>query len=158
MLISILTSSVVSAIVVGFFKWYEMRSNFNNSKYMQIASYYREISGKDMQEILEKWTDILMDFKNADLDDVNKITKLIKTTYLYSSPVTCKRLADFQAYNFKGNTETTKSLVLAAGIIVSLKNDFTGEWVTIEETLKLILTDFEEHEAGFKEVISQLKY
>lgn len=163
--IVVLTSSLVTTGITIAWNFIENRNQFSNAKYMQISSYYRDKSGDDMHKILNSWTDMLMNGKDpevsAKLSDPLYINLLLKETYLYSSPETCRRLANYQTDNYlrtSGQTDLPRQLVLVAGIIVSLKHDFTGEWVTIEETLKLKLNDYQNHEEGFKKEIIKLKY
>ncbi|MCZ2260622.1 hypothetical protein [Sporosarcina sp. G11-34] len=163
---AILTSTVVTAIINIGWKFYENKTSFNNAKYMQISNYYRESSGKEMHSILESWSEmlLLMDEPGVKerMEDEAYLKNLINNTFLYSSPETCKRLAVFQQYNYteltRGDNNPIQILVLTAGIIVSLKHDFTGEWVSIEEVLKIKINDFNVHEDNVLKQIKGYKY
>ncbi|MEK6452605.1 hypothetical protein [Caldifermentibacillus hisashii] len=164
----IFTSTVVSAGINILWKYYESQKSFKNAKYMQITNYYRESSGKDMHKILESWTQMLFLLDKPEvkkkMESQTYISKLINDTYLYSSPETCKRLANYQQffYNEKeisGDTDDKfEVLVLVAGIIVSLKHDFTGDWVSIEDTLKVKLKDMQNVESSIDKIIKKLEY
>lgn len=164
--IVILTSSVVTAFINIIWKYIEKKIAFKNAKYMQITNYYREMSSEDMHRILGEWTDMLFFIDNPKveekMEDESYLKTLLNDTYLYSSPETCSRLAKFQQYNYiNHNTESNRglvTLVLVAGIIVSLKHDFTGDWVSIEETLKIKLNDFEEGKGKIKQEINRRGY
>ena len=41
---------------------------------------------------------------------------------------------------------------------MSLKHDFTGEWVPVEEILKLKLNDYQANKEEFEEAIQNLGY
>jgi len=162
----ILTSTVVTALINIVWKFYSGRREFNNARYMQISNYYRESSGKDMHRILERWTEMLL---NADdhkvkkrLGDIKQVNQLVNDTYLYSSPETCRRVAKYQQYAYtKLQTEEHQplaSLILLCGVITSLKHDFTGDWVSIEETLKIKLTDYEHNENELEAMIKRYGY
>lgn len=160
----IITSGIVTALINIGWKYVENQTAFKNAKYMQISNYYRDKSGDDMHKILNDWTDMLMSPNDpavaAKMSDSNHINKLLKDTFLYSSPETCKRLVNYQTDNYQ-NTEGEsfhKKIVLIAGIIVSLKHDFTGEWVSIEEVLRLKINDFEVNKIGFDNAILSLNY
>lgn len=163
-IVLVLTSSVVTAIVNMIWKLIENKKQFADTKYLQISNYYRNRSGEDMHKILNQWTDMLMSnddpkVKKRMADSVH-LKNLIKQTYLYSSPETVRRLANYQAYNYRESEKDDfyEMLVLVTGIIVSLRHDFTGDWVSIGETLKLKLTDYEKNKQGFQEEINKLGY
>lgn len=133
---------------------------------MQISNYYRDSSGKEMHKILEEWTELLFKIDDPVVQrkssDVENLKQLLNDTYLYPSPETCKRLARYQQYTYtKLGTEEHDSFVtviLVAGIITSLKHDFTGEWIGIEETLKIKLNDYEENKDKIRELIKKSGY
>lgn len=162
----VLTSGIVTAIINVGWQYFDNNKQFKNAKYMQISSYYRDKSGGDMHKILNDWTDMLMfsdDPKvQKKMQDTLKIKQLLKQTFLYSSPETCKRLSNYQSYNYKNVQDEPRNLhetlVLVAGIIVSLRHDFTGDWVSIEETLRLKLTDYDENKEEFNKVIEEYNY
>ncbi|WP_404466394.1 hypothetical protein [Planococcus rifietoensis] len=162
--ITVLTSGVVAALINFAWKYVENQKQFANTKYLQISNFYRDSSGNDMHNILREWTDILMSFDdpevNKKMSDPSYLSNLLKRTYLYSSPETVRRLARYQSYNYRTNeyTDHHEMLVLVTGIIVSLRRDFTGDWVSIEETLKLKLNDYPKNESKFRDLIDTLEY
>ena len=160
---TIITSSVVTAIVNIVWKWFDNRMKFKNAKYMQISNYYREFSGEKMHSILNSWTEMLVMGEDESvkkrITDKSYISNLLKDTFLYSSPETCKRLSSYQTNNYsRDKGDNYQLLVLVAGIIVSLKHDFTGEWVPVEEILKLKLNDYQANKEEFEEAIQNLGY
>lgn len=163
-LVIIFTSGVVTALINIIWKYVENKNQFANTKYLQISNYYRDSSGGDMHKILKEWTDMLMSFDDPQvakrMKDPKHLSNLVKRTYLYSSPETVRRLARYQAYNYRDNQPEGyhEMLVLVTGIIVSIRRDFTGDWVSIEETLRLKLNNYHDNEREFNNQITRLNY
>lgn len=101
------------------------------------GAYFKKLSDNCIQETELPITNT--SFRLKELQDPKHLSNLIKRTYLYSSPETVKRLAKYQTYNYQRNNprEFYEMLILVTGVIVSIRHDFTGDWVSIEETLKL---------------------
>ncbi|TYS62528.1 hypothetical protein FZC76_20720 [Sutcliffiella horikoshii] len=164
--VAILTSTVVTSLINIGWKFYENNNAFKNAKYMQISNYYRESSGKEMYKILESWTEMLFLIDDPKvkkkMEDEKHIKSLVNNTYLYSSTETCRRLAEYQQYNYtklnNSKNNYIEIIVLVSGIIASLKHDFTGEWVSIEEILKIKITDFNVHKNEISKQIKKYNY
>jgi len=162
----ILTSTVVTTVINVGWKYYESKKSFKDKRYLQINNYYRESSGKEMHKILKSWTEMLFLMEDPKvkkrLESTSYILSLINDTYLYSSPKTCLRLSNYQHYAYNEldskNKDHIDSIVLVAGIITSLKHDFTGDWVSIEDTLRIKLTDYENGKDKIKQKIRSYNY
>lgn len=162
----ILTSTVVTTLINIGWKVYDGRRTFKNARYMQISNYYRESSGKEMHRILERWTEMLFKIEDSKvknrMNNVDKLNQLINDTYLYSSPETCRRVAKYQQYAYtKLDTKEHQPLatiILVSGVITSLKHDFTGDWISIEETLRIKLNDYVHNEKKIKAMVKKFGY
>ncbi|OED32514.1 hypothetical protein BHE17_08690 [Planococcus maritimus] len=163
-IVIVLTSSVVTAVINILWKFFENRKKFAETKYLQISNYYRNSSGEDMHGILKEWSDMLLSFDDPEvaerMSDPVKLITLIKRTYLYSSPETVRRLSMYQTFNYspEENRDLHEMMVLITGIIVSLRHDFTGDWVSIEDTLKLRLNDYSLNQKKFQKQIKKMKF
>lgn len=155
--------STVSDLVVEKYK-------SKSSKELQREIYFREISGKDVRDLFSEWLDLLIDTdaKVKSLGETNNIIKLIKRTILYGSAETVKICALFMnhIYGTKSVSDENDNqnliseneqkedrdvnnlitLIYVNKIICSLKRDFTGQDVTIEDLFKIRITDFNESE------------
>lgn len=165
----ILTSGITALIINVAWEFFESKLSFKHSKRLQIDNFYREVSGKKMHDILEKWSELIFfatDTKvEKKLKDDKYLNGLLHETYIYSSSETCKRMSNFQQYLYKNHKSDSNSqaqkedyydiLVLVAGIVTSLKYDFTGEWVGIDDTLRTKLVDFESNRERFEVKIKE---
>ena len=155
--------STVSDLIVEKYK-------SKSSKELQREIYFREISGKDVRDLFSEWLDLLIDTdaKVKSLGETNNIVKLIKRTILYGSAETVKICALFMNHiygtksvsdendnqNLISDNEQQEdrdvnnliTLIYVNKIICSLKRDFTGQDVTIEDLFKIRITDFNETE------------
>nr|DAR79562.1 MAG TPA: hypothetical protein [Caudoviricetes sp.] len=155
--------STVSDLIVEKYK-------SKSSKELQREIYFREISGKDVRDLFSEWLDLLIDTdaKVKSLGETNNIVKLIKRTILYGSAETVKICALFMnhIYGTKSVSDENDNqnliseneqkedrdvnnlitLIYVNKIICSLKRDFTGQDVTIEDLFKIRITDFNETE------------
>lgn len=150
----ILTSTVVASIITAIWEFIKNKIDFTQSKHLQIDNFYREVSGKSLHKVLEDWSELLffaLDVKvQRKLSDTKYMSELLQRTYIYSSAETIKRLVNFQQYLYKSDKvnqdyDSYTVMVLVAGVIASIKKDFTGETVGIKDILRIKLTDVDEN-------------
>lgn len=159
----ILTSSVITAFINILWKVIESRITQKNTRYLQIDNYFRNTSGENMQDIYNKWTELLFRVGDEEVkekvEDVGYINSLIYDTFMYSSSESVRRLAIFQQYNYTEHEKRAKGdmelIVLVASIIASLKKDFTGNQVNIEDILRIKMTDIKDKEEEVKRVMKK---
>lgn len=154
MLDFILTSSFVAVVITAVWELIKSKVTFKHSKQLQIDNFYREISGGLLHKLFEDWSELLFFALNEDvqnkLSSEDYMSELLQRTYLYSSKETINRLVNFQQYLYsndkKGqNHDSYVVMVLVAGVITSIKHDFTGESVSVEKVLRIKLMDIDEH-------------
>ncbi|SEI93345.1 hypothetical protein SAMN04488127_0826 [Bhargavaea ginsengi] len=161
--IIILTSSVITALINIAWKIIESKITQKNTRYLQIDNYFRSTSGENMQDIYNKWTELLFRVGEVEVKekmaDVGYINSLIYDTFMYSSSESVRRLAIFQQYSYTEHEKKAKGdieiIVLVASIIASLKKDFTGNQVNIEDVLRIKMTDINDKEEEVKKVIKK---
>lgn len=136
---------------------------------LQIESYFREVSGKDLNEILKKWSTLIDDLNSNSMTD-KQLTKHMKDlttkTFMYSSTRTTKILGLMQQLTYengkiekkikvrygkeKKNETDHRTIVYTSFIIASLKEDFTGYEIDPLDFLRLRLTDFNDPDVNGK--------
>lgn len=165
MLKTILTSVVVASLVTALWEYVKSKINFKQSKHLQIDNFYREISGKSLHGTLEDWSELLFfatDKKvEKKLASDDYLKKLIHRAYIYSSEETCRRVSNFQQYFYITDEEDRNSyeiMVMIAGVISSMKLDFTGESVSVKDTLRMKLTDYEDNKQNIEIAINEYNY
>lgn len=141
-----------------------------NERNLQIESYFREVSGEDLNVTLESWTSLIDTLNNekANQKEINKyMKKLTSNTFMYGSAKTVKILALMQQNMYQhdksGKGTNYYIMVYISLMIASLKEDFTGEKIDPLDFLRLRLTDFQGKEMNKrlitikKEVLKELK-
>lgn len=141
-----------------------------NQKNLQVESYFREISGEDLNGTLRGWTsliDTLGDKKIKEKEIEILMKKLTSDTFMYGSAKTTKILALMQqnVYDHEKNGQGTNyhTMVYVSLMVASLKEDFTGEKVDSLDFLRLRLNDFNDEEMNKKlvkiekEILKELK-
>lgn len=102
-----------------------------NEKDIQREAYFRQISGKDLNDVFQKWTTFLtvidqpekIDFLDNDLITRTMMYGSEKTVYILGVIIQKQQLRDTE--NLKP-VEEMENLLYVANIITSLKCDFTG--------------------------------
>lgn len=124
----------------------------SNSRNLQVESFFREVSGLKLEEILGEWTSMLTDAKRFALKTPEEINDMIKRLLLYGSEESIRRGAIFQQYNYTTmvkHSERTKDydpavlVYLVAYLIQQLKKDFTGYEIDPDDIIKMKITDYE---------------
>lgn len=101
----ILTSTIFSAIITGFWNNYHIKRNYEHSQKIQTSKYYREIGGEKLRFIIEKWINLMVNTDKYASMGVIEVKKFIGETLNYASPETTKRLARYQQYNYNKQIE-----------------------------------------------------
>lgn len=117
---------------------------------------------------MEKWINLLIDIENNAPKNETEAKKFISETLNYASSETTRRLATYQQYNYylksdepyvkNENKDYLNQIVLVAGIIVSLKYDFTGEWTDLTDIIKVKINNYKDYEKDFKKIIKKYNY
>lgn len=125
-----------------------------NERELQIESYFREVSGRDLNEVLSDWATLIDDLNDQERSqsEINEhVKKLTTKTFVYGSPRTTKILGMMQQHSYSQNKRgknaekdpnNTKLIVYTSFMIASLKEDFTGYRIDPTAFLKIRLTDF----------------
>lgn len=120
-----------------------------------------------MYNVLRKWSELLFFATDEKVErklmNDDYMNKLLHDTYIYSSSETIKRLSNFQQYLYdkrdKGKDyESYTVMVLVAGVITSVKYDFTGETVGVIDLLKIKLTDVYDNMDSINKVMKKYNY
>ncbi|MGO1818908.1 MAG: hypothetical protein ACTH0S_04415 [Senegalia sp. (in: firmicutes)] len=123
---------------------------------LQVDSYYRDISIKQVSTLIETWYQLVFDNEKLLTKNETKNLQLIKKvtndTIAYGSRETIRILAVFQNYNYEHyllkrdddttNESTFVGMYLMSYLISSLKKDFTGDGIDPNDLLKIKLTDY----------------
>ena len=129
-----------------------------NQSNLQVESYFRQLSGKDIESVFQKWLTLIDDMSNNKLtgNDLNKHVKDLQTkTFMYGSSTTIKIYSSMmqQIYinssiekkvnvNFGKKKEKDYSLIIYnAFLVASLKKDFTGYKIAPKDFLEGKITD-----------------
>lgn len=120
---------------------------------LQIDSYFRDISGKDLQSLFSDWLDLCINTENKvnNLNRKKNYFDLIKKTVLFGSKKTIKICSVMQEFIYSHNdlNDDCNKLILTIYIfelVASLKNDFTGENISANDLLRLRISDYKEIE------------
>ncbi|SNZ14540.1 hypothetical protein SAMN05421503_2462 [Terribacillus aidingensis] len=162
-------STVLSSILVKFIgylfdKRKQKQSNLH-SKSLQVDNFYRSLNGDKMTEVLDEWTKFLFDYNQPEqirkMGEQDYVRNLIRNTFKFASANTVERLSNLQNYLYNnqknGAFNPLVVLVLVAGVIVSLKKDFSDEYVEVNQLLKVTLTDYDVNKDQFNAIIKALK-
>lgn len=178
-IIVLLASTLVNGILRGLYKFFinkiggvPLRKHEINieeikslkSYELQVDSYYRDISIKEVSALIEKWYLLVFDNEKILSKNETKNIKIIKEvtndTIAYGSRETIRRLAVFQNYNYENyllkkdeqEDECNKlkevtfiGMYLMCYVISSLKKDFTGEGIDPEDLIKIKLNNYNEN-------------
>ncbi|SDC81116.1 hypothetical protein SAMN05421663_104180 [Terribacillus halophilus] len=164
-----LVSGIITAIVTYFLDKRKAKAANAHTKSLQVDSFVRSSSGEEMRSILDDWRSFLFDIGTPlyakKLQDPDYMRSLINRAFMYSSAETIRRLATYQNFNYRSidpskmsNDDKYRMIVMVAGIIVSLKKDFSDENVDVRSILKLKLTDFDKNSHIIDKHISDLNY
>lgn len=131
--------------------WLEQTKN-QNAHNIQVESYFKQLGGKQQQEILSQWTDFLTDldktskkYDGSSTRSQRDFKKLIHDTVVYGSDRTVNLLSNYSHSVYEGDDSNgNKMLVYVAYIITSLKNDFSGYKIEPLTLLKLMIKDYDE--------------
>src|SRR5699024_10916640 len=125
---------------------------------LQVESYYREISGSEIEKTFYNWTTLLtkMDESVQNIETPEGLEKLrdMQTKILmYGSTKTVKIHTLMMQHNYRLTENknlspkeqsyiSKKTLVYFSAVIASLKEDFTGYKIDIDDILKITITDY----------------
>lgn len=126
---------------------------FGDNRQLQIESYFRQVSGQELQEVMNHWGDMYTDIKSA-MDSMGKddstftYTDLQQQTILLGSDKTVRYLAAFQQHIYlheqPNDEEAAKATVYIAYIVSSLKYDFSGYKIDPLDMMKIRILDYNE--------------
>jgi len=146
--------------------WLEQTKN-KNAHEIQIESYFKQLGGKQQQEILSIWTDFLTDTDNAtkkysdakNPDSINRFNKLLHDTVIYGSDRTVSILTSYthNMYKTVSVADSNKILVYIAFIISSLKEDFSGYHIEPLSLIKLKLKDYDNYSDEYKKYAKEIE-
>lgn len=137
-----------------------------NEQNLQIESYFREISGSTLNNILRDWSnliDFVKDKTKSQTQLTNHVKELTLKTFMYGSPRTTVILGLMQQQTYSYNKPENlikvkhgnqskevdyKLLVYTSFLIASLKEDFTGYEISPIEFLRVKLTDFKKEDVN----------
>ncbi|WP_062532826.1 hypothetical protein [Jeotgalibaca dankookensis] len=140
----------------------------DNSTNLQVESYFREISSKDLQETFKSWLTLIDDINDGKLvgKELERYIKNLQVkTFMYGSSTTIKINASMMQFFYQQNKPENKininfgkeketdyrSIVYTAYMVASLKKDFTGYSVSPREFLEFKITDLKDkNEESFK--------
>jgi len=116
-----------------------------STKELQIDSYYRSISGKELEKIFSKWTEMIVDSKKMNHHfSKQQGNLLLKDLIMYGSSETTRLGAIFMDYCYRYWGEDMEeqrpvyeAMYLLARIVSSLKSDFTGHYADPIDLLKM---------------------
>lgn len=174
-----IVSTVVMIVLIGIVlklpdlitqKWLETIKN-KNAHDIQIESYFKQLGGKQQQEVLASWTDFLTDMDgtiakiSSENPDALKIyKKLMHDTIIYGSDRTVKLISAYNSATFALNKskqfDPYKMMVYIAYIVSSLKEDFSGYYISPLALLKISIKDYDsyasEYERGYESIKKEL--
>nr|WP_317315389.1 hypothetical protein [Limosilactobacillus mucosae] len=173
MLIAInLIMTVVMVVLIGVIlrlpdyivkTWLEQTKN-KNAHEIQIESYFKQLGGKQQQEILSVWTDFLTDmdntaekYSNNSPDGISKFKQLIHNTVVYGSDRTVKLLSAYSHFVYSGDSDGNKMIVYVAFIVSSLKEDFSGYEISPLTLLKLMIKDYDDYKVAYKKCAKEIE-
>lgn len=130
-----------------------------NEKNLQIESYFRQISGKDIQEMFQKWLTLIEEInenKKNNIDLKKYISDLQTKTFMYGSSETIQILTSMMQLIYENNRVENKIeikfgeaketdyrlLIYISYLIASLKKDFTGYEIKPVDFLEAKIKDF----------------
>lgn len=134
---------------------------FQNSKDLQIESYFRQIGGSALQDVFDEWTSMLVDNSamNKYIDEksgADRLNNLIQRTIMYGSTKTINLLANYQQFNYAGDGKNDKAMFYIASIISSLKYDFTGNEVLPMKLLEVKITDLHDKYEYYQSILNEI--
>lgn len=143
--------------------WLEQTKN-KNAHDIQIESYFKQLGGKQQQEILSIWTDFLTDMDKATKkystdspNGINKFKRLIHDTVVYGSDRTVKLLSAYSYSVYQGNPAGNKMIVYVAFIVSSLKEDFSGYEINPLTLLKLMIKDYDDYKTEYRKYAKEIE-
>ena len=85
---------------------------------------------------------------------------LLHKAYIFGSAETCRRIKNFQQYHYDKTKEGNhiETIVLLAGIISSMKYDFSGEWFSVENTIAIKLTEANKNIKKIRKCVRKYNY
>lgn len=138
-----------------------------NSKALQVESFYRQISGDNLRDIVDRWNEQYFDNMHGSQNiDQEALEGLIKETITLASSKTNIYLAAMLQHIYTHPTEDENNsdaptdfslMVYMALIVTSLKEDFTGETMDYTLLLQDYLTDFNEQKMNIRKTGNLIK-
>lgn len=128
-----------------------------SSRQLQVDSYFRNTSSKEMNDLFGKWLDFLDTARQSKKQDNNFFIKMGNDVFRYGSAETISIFAKMQQLNYTDieNVESLDRIVLMATLLSSLKYDFTGYKVNPLEWLRIRITDYTKNEEEFMRIFSK---
>lgn len=146
--------------------WLEKTKN-KNAHDIQIESYFKQLGGKEQQKVLDIWTDFLVDMDKTTKKynikaegAVDNYHKLMHDTVVYGSDRTVNLLSLYNHYTFVAENSTEKSfkmMVYVAFLISSLKEDFSGYYISPLTLLKITIKDFDTYKTVYSEYAKEIE-
>ena len=129
-----------------------------NETNIQIESYFRQISGKDIQDVFQKWITLIDEMngnERADKELKKYLLDLQTKTLMYGSGKTTKIFTSMMQLTYENNKPENKIelnfgkkkdpdyrlLIYVSYLVASLKKDFTGYDIEPIDFLEARITD-----------------
>lgn len=117
-----------------------------NAQKLQVDNFYRSISTEKVESIVNEWMDLLVNPKDMSQKNEKDINKMLKNIMVYGSDETIRLAGIFQQYNYqkianKSESNPYELLFIAAYLLSSIKNDFSGYRVDPLDLLKMKISD-----------------
>ncbi|QAS70537.1 hypothetical protein DLJ48_08380 [Oenococcus sicerae] len=137
------------------------KNKVSGQRTLQVESYFRQISGDDLNQLLKDWSAkiiYLNDKKQNDQehDELEKYKDLMHRSLMYGSDKTVSLLAYFSQFQYRTYAEDSNvgktdeqlknaaiGIMYMSRIVASLKYDFTGYQIDPLDIMKLIINDLD---------------
>ncbi|QDJ29116.1 hypothetical protein BHS01_06730 [Lactococcus paracarnosus] len=117
---------------------------------LQVDNYYRSISGKTIEQLFSKWTDMVADVKKINKIKVDDINKMLKELMMYGSTESVHIGSVFMQISYRLQEDDYKNeysdnpfllMYVGAKLVASIKKDFTGYEVDPRDLLRMKIND-----------------
>lgn len=120
-----------------------------NDREIQVDSFFRQVKGSEIAEVLRFWSEMLLDMDNKVeeiTEDQSKFIEVQLNTLMYGSENTVKILSKTMQHVYSGEQREAREhtymlMFYIAYIISSLKRDFTGYSIDPLDIIKTKIND-----------------
>ena len=128
-------------------------------KDIQVDSYFREVSGSKMIEILEFWVGFISNPDKASNLSKDEFMGQMETLIKFASARSIKIFANMQQMSYQGpllGDDNFKYLMYVCYLIAQLKEDFTGQKIDPLDLLRAKMNDYSKSENKWKRISKQI--